>query len=99
MKVLIEIDERMYKALNSYPCVYSDYVDEMFNIIRNGTPLNGTNGEVFGKIMGYMSMDDAYITTDRRGYLHLRGVKDDWWNADYKGGGVRKTPQAHRQRL
>lgn len=50
-------------------------------------PDNATNGEVFGKIMDYMFMDDAYITTDKHGYLHLRGVKDDWWNAPYQKSG------------
>lgn len=90
MKVLIEIDERKYNEIA--PFLNGEHIKGGFNlvqvleVIRNGTPLNGTNGEVFGKIMDYMFMDDAYITTDRRGYLHLRGVKDDWWNADYKAG-------------
>lgn len=86
MKVLIEIsNEDMDKVQHSDGALFADVYKLMANTIRNGTPLNGTNGEVFGKIMDYMFMDDAYITTDRRGYLHLRGVKDDWWNADYKG--------------
>lgn len=87
MKVLIEIDETLIEKtiwldVNNLD---TEDLELMRYAISNGTPLNGTNGEVFEKIMGYMSMDDAYITTDRRGYLHLRGVKEDWWNADYKG--------------
>ena len=86
MKVLIEIPDNAYEWINEHKGVTDFKTTEMlYNRVRNGIPLNGTNGDVFGKIMGYMSMDDAYITTDRRGYLHLRGVKDDWWNADYKG--------------
>lgn len=38
MRVLIEIDDEVYKALNKYPCVYSDYTDEMYEAIRNGIP-------------------------------------------------------------
>lgn len=90
MKVIIDIDEGMYKALNSYPCVYSDYVDEMFNIIRNGAPLNGTNGEVLKAVYPneVVEMDSNYfknhnqvITIDGSCYF----IDSDWWNAEYKG--------------
>ena len=85
MKVLIEIDEEMYKALNSYPCVYSDYVDEMFNIIRNGNPLNGTNGDALKAVL-----EDVKTTQKYKGWVeveinhnHFR-VSEAWWNADYR---------------
>lgn len=87
MKVLIEIDERMYKALNSYPCVYSDYVDEMFNIIRNGVPLNGTNGEVLMKMFPpsvYFPSEGKYMALLTKDCI-VSCSNVDWWNADYKG--------------
>lgn len=87
MKVLIEIDEGMYKALNSYPCVYSDYVDEMFNIIRNGIPLNGTNGEVLMKMFPpsvYFPSEGKYMALLTKDCI-VSCSNVEWWNADYKG--------------
>ena len=90
MKLLIDIPEEEYERFKKNQ--KKEYSESMLdvNIIANGTPIpddNATNGEVFGKIMDCMFMDNAYIATDKHGYLHLRGVKEDWWNAPYQKGG------------
>lgn len=72
---------------NSYSLTDAEHRVEQLPSVTPIIPDNATNGEVFGKIMDYMFMDDAYISTDKNGYLHLRGVKDDWWNALYQKGG------------
>lgn len=89
MNVLINVDEKVYKTIKDIHNNDKSAIGThayMLKAIANGIPIsdNATNGEVFGKIMDYMFMDDAYITTDKHGYLHLRGIKDDWWNAPYE---------------
>lgn len=71
MKVMIEIDDGTYAV--------------MLNAIANGTPLNGTNGEVLKAVFGdvktiqYKGWVDVEIN-----HNHFR-VCEDWWNAEYKG--------------
>jgi len=91
MKLIIDIPEKYIKTVQHRNPLSLSAITEVERAIAVGTPIpdNATNGEVFGKIMDYMFMDDAYITTDKHGYLHLRGVKDDWWNASYQKGGKR----------
>lgn len=42
---------------------------------------DATNGDV----LSLLFQDDSFrIAADKHGYLHIRGVKKDWWNAPYK---------------
>ena len=73
MKVLIEIPDNAYEWINEHKGVTDFKTTEMlYNRIRNGTPLNGTNGDVLKAVFP----NESDFETD---------FDEDWWNADYKG--------------
>lgn len=92
MKVLIEIDEEEYKTLSSLSD--REKVNDLMGyekIIANGTPLNGTNGDVLKAVLNWKD-DVICSTTDEKLILDnsvnrniIASISLDWWNADYKG--------------
>jgi len=79
MKVLIEIDEGLYQEIldNAMfaPKIIPDVKWAITSAMVNGIPLNGTNGEVLKAVFP----NESDFETD---------FDEDWWNAEYKGGGV-----------
>ena len=91
MKVLIEIDEEEYKTLSSLSD--REKVNDLMGyekIIANGTPLNGTNGDVLKAVFpnairsGYIENDMTIIYLQDENESEMV-VPEDWWNAEYKG--------------
>ena len=88
VKVLIEIDEEEYKTLSSLSD--REKVNDLMGyekIIANGTPLNGTNGEVLMKMFPpsvYFPSDGIYTALLTKDCVVSCSNKN-WWNADYKG--------------
>lgn len=86
MKVLIDITDDEYKGIvqnNPKNFIPIDYCE----VIRNGTPLNGTNGEVLMKMFPpsvYFSSDDTYMALLTKDCL-VSCSNVDWWNAEYRG--------------
>lgn len=81
MKIVIEIDEDVYKKIVADK--YAIY-DKMFYSIKNGTPIpdNATNGEV----LKTMFKPNRITRTDdvvREEYE----FDEVWWNAPYQKGG------------
>ena len=73
MKVLIEIPDNAYEWINEHKGVTDFKTTEMlYNRIRNGTPLNGTNGDVLKAVFP----NESDFETD---------FDEDWWNAEYRG--------------
>ena len=95
MKVLVEIDEHTYEQIRShnlydFDTIPEDLAEDVANVISEGTPLNGTNGDVLKAVYPneVIEMDSKYfenhnqvITIDGSCYF----IDSDWWNADYKG--------------
>lgn len=79
MKILIEIDEEEYKTLSSLSD--REKVNDLMGyekIIANGTPLNGTNGDVLKAVF-----PNVIIVKDTE--YDCLSISNDFWNADYKG--------------
>ena len=94
MKLIIDIDEKLYKA--NLRGLEADEVWDLRVAIKNGTPIpdNATNGDVikaiFGadKVSGFM----GYVRIMARvGNWFNDGVvaefDNDWWNSPYQKGG------------
>lgn len=80
MKVMIEIDETLidktiWLDVNNLD---TEDLELMRYAIRNGTPLNGTNGDVLKAVFPNM-----IIVEDTE--HDCLSISNDFWNADYKG--------------
>lgn len=86
MKVLIEIDEEYLDIVRGAKAHGADF--KPYNIIANGTPLNGTNGEVLKAV--FPNVESRL--DEKTGIMLVKWTdnttkcfKASWWNADYKG--------------
>ena len=90
MKLIIEIDEDVYKKIVADK--YAIY-DKMFYSIKNGTPIpdNATNGDVIKAMFPqWKLMENTFeeiVMFDipmKDGYLEHNACSRDWWNALYQ---------------
>ena len=93
MKLIIDIDEEVYKGLIDDPHVF---VKPIFDAIKNCTPIpdNATNGEVIKAMFPqWKLMENTFeemVMFDipmKDGYLEHNACSRDWWNAPYQKGG------------
>lgn len=91
MKILIDIPDNAYEWINEHKGVTDFKTTEMlYNRVRNGIPLNGTNGDVIKAVFENMTSkvtDEGWIAV-KKDRLQLGTdlrASDSWWNAEYKG--------------
>lgn len=88
MKVLIKIPNNAYEWINEHKGVTDFKTTEMlYNRVRDGISLNGTNGEVLMKMFPpsvYFPSEGKYMVLLTKDCL-VSCSNADWWNADYKG--------------
>ena len=81
-----EVDYKHFKELYELLPKDTIFVDTVAYYIGNGTPLNGTNGDVLKaiykdvKTIQYKGWVDVEIN-----HNHF-SVSEDWWNASYNTG-------------
>ena len=90
MKVLIEIDEKTFKALHEFVVINTGrsngktIIDKCLKAISNGTPIpdNATNGDVIKAMFptADISLNDSCF----EGVVNKYGFDMKWWNAPYK---------------
>lgn len=88
MKVLIEIPNNAYEWINEHKGITDFKTTEMlYNRVRDGISLNGTNGEVLMKMFPpsvYFPSEGKYMALLTKDCI-VSCSNVDWWNADYKG--------------
>lgn len=88
MKVLIEIPNNAYEWINEHKGVTDFKTTEMlYNRVRDGISLNGTNGEVLMKMFPpsvYFPQKEHYMALLTKDCI-VSCSNVAWWNAEYRG--------------
>jgi len=91
MKILIDIDESLYDAINQDIYINGmrsgkTLLQKIVASIANGTPIpdNATNGEIADMMFPDVNIGHRYWFPDST----IRFMDTDWWNSPYQKGGT-----------
>lgn len=91
IELVIKINKDTYKDIIKNRFIYDEDNEVVTHAIKNGIPINGTNGDVIKAIFPYGKYNEYFADVEMKteeNDTRFKSVFDrDWWDEPYQKGG------------